>query len=38
MKVDNIENVWVVQYTGIPGEDIAVAEEKLFNIYNIADN
>lgn len=38
MKVDNIADVWVVQYTGTPGEDLVVAEEKLFNIYNIADN
>lgn len=38
MKIDNIANVWVVQYIGIPGENIALAEEKLFNIYNIADN
>ena len=38
MKAFKLKDDWMVFYTGIPGEDIAVAEEKLFNIYNIADN
>lgn len=34
MKVDNIADVWVIQYTGIPGTDVVVSEDKLFNLYN----
>lgn len=34
MKVNKIADVWVIQYIGIPGKDVVVSEDKLFNLYN----
>lgn len=35
MKVDNKEDIWVIQYIGIPGKKVEVKEKDLFNISNL---
>lgn len=33
--IANGQNLWLVRYKGIPGKNVVVREQDLFNLYNL---